>query len=385
MTEEGNLASALRQILERRLDAYLADLRRMTSIDCGTGQKAGIDLVANLAAERMREAGGAVELIEHPLAGNDVVGRFRGKGSSRILLLCHSDTVYPPGTAAQRPFRIEEGRIFAPGVADMKSGLLSAIYAVSALLESGFDNFAEVIVECNSDEEGPPRHSIPTIEDLARRVDVVLCMEAARANGDMVSARKGVAGYSIHAAGRESHAGVAPNIGRNAIVALCDRIVEIWGLNGMLEGLTVNPGVITGGTVANTVPGEASCQVDLRVSRAIDVERFDEALQRLLATSIIPDVQFQADKHLGMPPMEKTSLSARLVELAQQAALESGFSVNDTTTGGGSDGAYAAAVGTPVLDGLGPIGGAAHSEGEYVLIESILPRTAMVARLMTLL
>ncbi|HZT97356.1 MAG TPA: M20/M25/M40 family metallo-hydrolase, partial [Chloroflexota bacterium] len=171
---------------------------------------------------------------------------------------------------------------------------------------------------------------------------------------------------------------------RNAIVALSDRIVKIWALNGFRPGLTVSPGVIHGGTVANTVPGHASCQVDVRVARAVDVEAFDLALQDILAASIIPDVRFHVEKHLGMPPLEKTEASVRLVGLARRAAEEIGFAVEDTATGGGSDGAYAAAAGADVLDGLGPVGGGAHSEREYVEIDTIVPRTAMVSRLITL-
>jgi glutamate carboxypeptidase len=210
-------------------------------------------------------------------------------------------------------------------------------------------------------------------------------LEAARANGDIVSARKGVVIYTLTAHGRESHAGVAPESGRNAVVALSERIVELWRLNGMRPGLTINPGIIAGGTAANTVPAEASCVVDLRVAALQDVEIFETAVATLLSESVIPDITFDLQKELGMPTMEKTEESQRLVDVAILAANELGFSLADTSTGGGSDGAYASEVGIPVLDGLGPVGGGAHSDREYVELDSIIPRTSMLARLVTLL
>jgi glutamate carboxypeptidase len=380
-----SLTETFRSIIQNNLDAYLRDLQTLTAIDCGTHQKAGLDVVARFIAERLHALDAAVQIIENHAAGNDVIGRINGKGGSRILLLCHTDTVYPPGTAASRPYRVEGNRAFAPGIADMKAGLLSALYALAALRTIGYDDFARITVICNSDEEAAPRHSVALIQEEARQADVALCLEAARANGSIVSARKGVAVYSVTAHGRESHAGVAPEAGRNAIVALADRVLAIWGLNGLRPGLTVNPGVFKGGTTVNTVPGEALCRFDVRVVRQDDLIVFESALVESLGSSLIPDITFEVETQLGMPPMEKTEASARLVRLAQQAAGELGFHVVDTATGGGSDGSYAAAVGTPTLDGLGPIGGSAHSEWEYIELDSIVPRTAMLARLITLI
>jgi glutamate carboxypeptidase len=267
----------------------------------------------------------------------------------------------------------------------MKSGLLTAIYAVAALADVGFDRFGTITILCNSDEEAPPRHSLEFIQSAAREADVAFCLEAGRPNGDIVSARKGVVIYTLTARGRESHAGVAPEVGRNAVVALSERIVHIWHLNGMRPGLSVNPGLIAGGTAANTVPGEATCVIDLRVRALEDIEAFEAEVEACLSASIIPDITFDLQKDLGMPPMEKTAASQRLVDLAVASANELGFWVCDAATGGGSDGAHASAVGTPVVDGLGPVGGGAHSEREYIELDTIVPRTAMLARMVTLL
>lgn len=379
------LSSVLREAFEAKLDAYMRDLQALTAIDCGTHEKAGIDAVAAIVAERLHEVGATVEIIENQDAGNDVVGRVEGAGAKRVLLLCHMDTVYPPGTCAARPYRVEGNRAYAPGIADMKSGLLSAVYAVGALRNSEYHDFDRITILCNSDEEtAAQRHSVSLIQEEARAADVALCLEAGRASGDIVSARKGVAVYHLTAHGRESHAGVAPEMGRNAVVALAERISCIWRLNGLRPGMTVNPGVFTGGTAPNTVPGEATCLVDLRFLRQEDRQVFEDALTDCLAQSVVPEITFDLHTHPGMPPMERTAETERLVLLAQKAARELGFSVADTATGGGSDAAYASAVGTPALDGLGPIGGAAHSEREYIELDSVGPRTAMLARLITL-
>ena len=385
MTIANGLAERLHSAVEARYESYVEDLRSLTALDCGTGNKSGIDRAVDVVVARLRGFGGQVQVIENTTAGNDLVAKFNGAGGPNVLMLCHSDTVYPVGTAPSRPFRIEGDRALAPGVSDMKSGLLTAVYAVAALSDVEFDRFGAITVLCNSDEEAPPRHSLELIRDCARQADAVFCLEAARANGDIVSARKGVVIYTLTAHGRESHAGVAPESGRNAVVALSERIVELWRLNGMRPGLTINPGIIVGGTAANTVPAEASCVVDLRVAALQDVEIFETAVATLLSESVIPDITFDLQKELGMPTMEKTEESQRLVDAAILAANELGFSLADTSTGGGSDGAYASEVGTPVLDGLGPVGGGAHSDREYVELDSIIPRTAMLARLVTLL
>lgn len=380
----GEISRKLVESLDSRYAAYLADLRLLTSIDCPTGHKPGLDQVAAQIESWLEDLGATVTTIENAYAGNDILGVLNGSGSRNIMILCHTDTVYPLGTVGQRPFRIEDGHALAPGVCDMKGGLLSALYAVRALGDIGYRDYGSITVFCNSDEEAAPRHSVELIQSTARSADCVLTMEPARVNGDVVSARKGVIVYTVMAHGREAHAGVNPNLGRNAIVALADRILEIWKLNGKLPGLNVNPGLIRGGSAVNTVAGEATCEIDVRISRTEDMETFDTLLRGILNTSLIPDVTFDATKDHTMPPMEKTEASQRVVDLAKQAAQEIGFELADTFTGGGSDGAYAAQTGVPVLDGLGPIGGFAHSEHEYLALDSVVPRTALLARLMTL-
>jgi glutamate carboxypeptidase len=372
-------------VLHGQLDGYVEDLHALTAIDCPSMYKPGLDAVADWVSARLVALGAQTRVIANQDTGDDIVGIFRGTGGARILLLCHMDTVYPVGTAGLRPLRVEGRKILAPGAADMKAGILTALYACSALSQLGWRAFEQVTVLCTSDEEAAPRHSVETIKTHAADSDCVFCMEPARANGDVVSARKGSVVYDIVAHGKESHAGVNPGDGRNAIVALANLLTQAWALTGQLPGLTVSPGVIAGGTATNVVPALARCSIDVRVTSAPHVDAVLEMIRDFSRHPLIPDVTFEVSHLPPMPPMEKTAASQHLVELAQRAAAEIGFAVNDTFTGGGSDGAHAASTGTPVLDGLGPIGGHAHSEDEYVEIDSIVPRTAMLARMITLL
>ena len=287
---------------------YMDDLRALSSIDCPTSYKDGVDSVARIVGHRLEAVGAQVETIANRDAGIDIIGRFKGPGSKRVLFLCHMDTVYPVGTVAQRPYVIEAGRILAPGVCDMKAGLLSAIYAVAALLDTGYQDFQELTVLCNSDEESAPRHSIGTIRREAADASCVFCMEAARANGDIVSSRKGVAVFEVDSHGRESHAGVSPEQGRNAIVALADRLVEVWKLNGLKDGLTLSPGLIGGGSAVNTVPGNAHCSIDVRVRTSGDLDFITGRLQEVFTQSVIPEVSFTVRNMHTMPPLEEDGI-----------------------------------------------------------------------------
>jgi len=370
--------------LEGKFDTYLDDLRTLVSIDSGSYDKAGVDAVNAWLEERLTKLGFTVE--RHPQAefGDDLLATLRGKGQGRLLLLGHSDTVFPAGTAAERPMTIQGDKILGPGTCDMKAGLLTGIYALEALREIGFDDYKSISYLCVSDEEiGGERHSIPLIRSQARRADAVLTLEAARENGDIVSARKGVCWYIVEAFGKSAHAGVEPEKGRNAIVALAHQIIALDTLNGLKPGMTVNTGYIEGGLAPNIVPDYAKIRVDLRALSKDDMREFEDTFQEQLAKTEIPGVKvaFRAEEGSYVPPMERTPAVMKLEELAQEAARELGFALKGASTGGGSDACFAAAEGIPVLDGLGPIGGLDHSPHEYVELSGIVPRTALLAKL----
>lgn len=371
----------LQSYLATQLPAYLADLRALVSLDSGSDDKAGVDRVVDWLLARLTALGFTVERHPQPVLGDNVRATLRGRGTKRILLLGHSDTVFPTGTAAQRPMQIVGPKVLGPGVCDMKGGLLTGLYAVQALQAAGVDSFGEIVFLCVSDEEIGQRGSVPLIRETARQVDVAFTLEAARANGDIVTARKTVRWATLEAFGKAAHAGVEPEKGRNAILALARQLDALDRLNSFRPGVTVNAGVIEGGRQPNVVPDYAKAGLDLRAWRQVDMDDLLAAIHNQLAAPTVPDVRmsFVADENSGMPAMERTPQVIALESLTQQVAAALGFVVNGAATGGASDASFVAAEGTPVLDGLGPIGGLDHGPDEYIEVESIVPRTALLA------
>ena len=301
-------------------------------------------------------------------------------------MIGHSDTVYPDGTVAQYPFRRADGRIFGPGANDMKAGLLAGLYALKVLREAGFENLAELGLFVNSEEEIGSPISRTIYPALARGADAALVLESARSNGNIVSARKGSGTYILRVSGKSAHAGVDPQKGANAILALENYLIEIAKLYKMNNGLTINVGVVRGGMRPNVVPDFAEAQIDLRVVEAEDARAFEEKLRAIAAQEFVPGTRAQVSGGISTPPMPQTPATARLVEFAKEAAAENGFKMDDVVTGGASDGNMIAGEGVPVLDGLGPVGGHDHNAAEeYVVEDSIIPRVTMLARLIQLI
>jgi glutamate carboxypeptidase len=308
--------------------------------------------------------------------------RWKGKGKAHILLVGHMDTVYSDGTADQFPFRRRGVRLMGPGVNDMKGGLLNGLYALRAVAQSSMDRFAEIGMFCNSEEEVGSPVSRELYAQFARGVDAALILEPARESGAIVSARKGVGTYRLTVRGKSAHAGVEPEKGANAILALARYTEGLQSLNGLRPGLTLNIGVVHGGTRPNVVAELAEAEIDVRILRAADAAEAEQAMRAALAREVVPGTTAELSGGMSNPPMEKTDASARLVALAQDAARELGFEIEDVATGGGSDGNYTAALGVPTLDGLGPIGGKGHNAMEEWMDEkSIVPRAAMLAGL----
>jgi glutamate carboxypeptidase len=372
---------ALVDFLEARREAFIADLGGLVGIDCGTTNKAGVDAVGEIMRGHLERTGFAVEVLPVERFGDCLVGRVRGTGTARIVLLGHLDTVYPDGTVAERPMTIRDGRVLGPGTNDMKAGLLAGAYAVDALHSAGFGDFAEIAFFCNSEEEVGSPVSRDLYADVVRAADACLVLEGGRADGSIVSARKAGGRYRLHVTGRSAHAGVEPEKGANAVHELAHRIVAIQALGGMRPGTTVSVGVVRGGTRANVVPDAAEAEVDVRIAAAGDIPDVDAAIRAAAAATVVPGTSVEVRGGIGMWPMERTPAVARLVDLARGVARELGIDLRDVATGGLSDANRAARWGTPVLDGLGPVGGLDHSPDEYVELDSIVPRTALLAGL----
>jgi glutamate carboxypeptidase len=380
MTSE---AQALAAYLEARLPLYLDELRQLCAIECPTSSKAGVDEAG--AWVRRWLARRAWELREWPdaTAGDSLTATVHGSGKLRVLLAAHLDTVYPIGVAAERPLRIDGDIVLGPGSADNKSGLLSALYAMAALEDLGLlGPIGAITLMCGGDEETDMRSSLAVMHELAPQHDIALVLEAGRENGDIVGARKGGGNFVLETHGRAAHAGVEPEKGAHAVLALAHHIVALQGLNGMREGVTVNVGVIAGGSVPNAVPDYARAVIDARVLRPEDIEPLVEALRAEAARAIVPGVRAELHGGWGAPPMAYTPEIEALARLADTCAQELGFRVHAAATGGVSYANYLAGMGLPALDGLAPAGGLDHSPREYIQVSSIVPRTALLALLM---
>lgn len=367
--------------LESSRAAFLDDLAALVNGDCGTYNKAGVDRMGEWVSARCKAWGWEVERFPQAKFGDCWLARIRGNGEGRLMLIGHLDTVYPDGTAAARPMKIVGALVRGPGTSDMKSGLLVGMYALRALQNIGWRDFAEIVFFFNSEEEIGSPVSRPLYSQVAREMNAAFVLEAARANGDIVSARKGSGDFTVRVKGKSAHAGVEPEKGANAILELAHQIIALHKLNGLAPGVTVNAGVIGGGIRSNVVPAEAWALVDARAADAAGAEKIRRAIVEMNGHATVPGTQVEVEGGFNFQPMTKTRAIADLVELAQRVARELGFEVKDAATGGASDANTIAGLGVPVLDGLGPIGGSDHSPDEYIDADSIVPRTALLAGL----
>src|SRR3954453_21677978 len=377
---------ALRTGISADLPAYLDDLRHLVDIDCGSYTPGGVGEVGQWVSAFLAGLGAEVETRPDPARrlGATVVATFHGQADGpRVLLIGHMDTVFDPGTAAERPFRIDDGIAYGPGVTDMKSGLLAGLYALKAIItERGGLPFERLVFIANPDEEIGSPSSTPHIDAIARSMDVALVLECARANGDIVSARKGILDLRLTVHGRAAHAGVEPEKGRSAILEAARIVDELHALNGRWDGVTVNVGVISGGTRPNVVAERCSLEVDIRAVTRDALETAEAEIRRIAKATVVPDVTVDFAPMARWWPMEKLERSGRLVDHARSVAAVLGFDVADTSTGGASDANTTAGLGIPSLDGLGPIGGNDHAPAEYLDLDSVVPRTALLAGLL---
>jgi len=378
---------AVARAVEDRRDEFTEALGALVAIDSGTYTPKGVNEVADVLEGRFRGSGWEVDRRPHRPEGEGnqlgdvLVARVEGSGSRRVLLVCHMDTVWPEGTAAERPFRVQGDRGYGPGVSDAKSGLLAGIEAVDTLRRLGMDSFGHVTFVCNPDEEVGSPFSGDAITEVGRQSDVAFVLEAGRANGDIVSARKGITTIHVELTGRAAHAGVEPEKGHHAVLDGAMKTVALQGVNGRFPGVTVNVGVLSGGTRSNVVPDRCVLEIEVRAWESAALKEAMEAIRRILELPNVPGVRAAVDLTTEYPPMERGPSSARLVETAQRLARDLGFDLADASTGGVSDANLVAAAGTPVLDGLGPVGGDDHSPDEWVDLAGVAPRVAILAGL----
>ncbi|HEY8167775.1 MAG TPA: M20 family metallopeptidase [Candidatus Limnocylindrales bacterium] len=380
---------AVRSAVEGALPRFLGELARLVNIDCGSYTRDGVNEVATWVAAALAELGATVDRRRDPSGrlGDTVVATFeRDRSGPRLLLIGHMDTVFDPGTAAARPFRVADGIATGPGVTDMKGGLLAGLHALAALRATAADAadwlpVGRLVFIANPDEEIGSPSSTPHIRAAALESDVALVLECARQNGDIVSARKGIVDLRLTYHGRAAHAGVEPEKGRNALLAAAHQVVALQALNGRWPGVTVNVGVVRGGTRPNVVPESAVVEVDLRSPTRADLEAAEAEVRAIAASSHVPDVTTTIEEMGRHWPMERLPAAEPLIAAAVAIAARLGFELHDASTGGASDANTTAGLGVPSLDGLGPVGGNDHAPGEYLEVASIVPRTTLLALL----
>ncbi len=378
----------LRDLVVPRRDEFLAELEAMVNVDCGSYTPDGVNEIVDMCERRFHDWGWTVDRqpaqIDAQRLGDLLIGRLDGSGGRRVLLVGHTDTVFDPGTARERPFTIEGSIAKGPGVSDMKSGLLTGMFAVQALRDGGIDAFDHITYVCNPDEEIGSPFSGPVIKTLAAEHDVAFVLEGGRENGDIVSARKGITDYTLTVLGRAAHAGVEPERGRSAIAAAADLTTRVQALNGRWPGVTLNVGTIHGGTRTNVVPERCVLELEVRSPVTTALEEAEREIERICAEPSMPDTTVEVERASWHRPMERTDAIASLAARAASFATELGFELHDAATGGASDANTIAAVGTPVLDALGPVGGDDHAPGEWIDLDSVVPRIAVLAGLIGL-
>lgn len=377
-----SLALEVEAYVRQHLARYVEELRELCSIDSNTYYKIGLDTVAKMLAARLRSLDMNVTVLEQAQYGNDLLAIVRGSGSGNVALLGHTDTVYPVGTAAARPVWVERNTVYGPGVADMKGCILMAIYAIEAMLALGYSPFAELRFLCVSDEEIPEQHCAHLFHQVLHGSRAALVLEAAQANGDIISARKACVWYKLRAKGRAAHAGMEPEKGRNAIIELAHHMLQFQSLNGWREGVTISPGMFSGGIAFNVVPDYAEVIFDVRYLYPQDRVETEMQWLEMMQKHLVPDVELILEAAPDFKePMVPTPESMKLVRLAQEIAGVLGIALDHTLVGGAGDAGYASQLGIPVLDGLGPVGGLDHSPGEYIQLDSVPQRAALLAAL----
>lgn len=374
---------AVLRSLSKEQNNMLAMLRRFVESESPSTAKTAVDRFSAMVGGAARALHGRVQWFESQQTGKHLRAEFRchsRRAAGQILLLGHLDTVWEVGTLRRMPFRIRQGRAYGPGVFDMKAGIVMGLFAVQALQERKIPVRKKLVFLLTADEEIGSGSSRRIIEREARRSDFVLVLEPAHGpQGALKTARKGVGDFLIHVQGRPAHAGLEPEKGSSAVVELCRQILRLEKLADRRRGITLNAGVISGGTRANVVPAEAVAHLDARVLRRQDMNELERKIRSLKPFD--PRTRMEIQGGFNRPPLERTPQGASLFERARSIADSLGMRLQEAAVGGGSDGNFTAALGVPTLDGLGAVGEGAHAPDENIIITELPRRAALLAGL----
>lgn len=375
-TQESHWRERLRYF-ESRQDEVLSLIRELVEIESPSDNKAAADRMGTFVTQTFAALGGNVKLHHASEYGNHLQIDFAGRENAKpVLLLGHFDTVYSLGTLPGMPCRIEDGKMYGPGVFDMKSGIALMFTAIQGLQAWHGQLPRPVTVFLVSDEEVGSSSSRSITESLARQSAGVLVLEpSAGARGAVKTARKGVGDYTLRVTGIAAHAGLDPGKGHSAILELARQLTVIFKLNDLRRGISVNPGIIRGGTRTNVVAAEAAAEIDVRISHAKQARAIDKKLRSLKPFDKHCKILFEGG--INRMPMERNAGVIALYKKAQSIAKQIGWKLEEAAVGGGSDGNFTAALGIPTLDGLGGVGQGAHAVHEHIVIAE-LPRRALL-------
>ena len=377
------MRSLLRELRGRERE-ILHLLGQFVRCESPSHEKAAVDLLGQMVAGEWRRRGAKVHVLRQTKRGNHVRAEMwlgAGKPAGQLLVLGHLDTVFPLGTLAKMPFRISGGRAWGPGTFDMKAGIAMALAAVDAMRAVGIRPRKRLVFLWTSDEEIGSDTSRREIEREARRSDAVLVLEPSLGpDGRLKTARKGVGTAEIIVTVRAAHAGIDPRAGVNAVHELALQIARLAKMSDPRRGITVQATVIAGGTASNVIPDHACAEVDIRYARLADAPKLDRKLHGL--RPILRGARVEVRGGVNRPPLERTAAVRELFRRAQSLMREMGLPLQESSTGGGSDGNFTAALGVPTLDGLGAVGDGAHSPREHVVIRALPERAALLAGLL---
>ena len=361
-----------------KLPWFLSNLEQLVRVESPSEDPAAVNAAQELTAGWAAALRGKIKRYPQKNFGDVYELRF---GSSRrrkpVLILGHLDTVWPHGTLKSMPWLNKDGRLSGPGVLDMKAGVIMALTAISVLTELNL--LRPVTLLLVSEEEIGSPISRPVTERIAKESSAVFVLEPAQGLA-YKTARKGVGHYDLHVTGVGAHSGVDFETGHSAVLELARQIERIAGFTNLSRGLTVNPGVISGGTRSNVIAAEAHAEIDVRIARASDEKRVERLFRSLKPFDRACRLTLTGG--LNRPPMERKAGTIALFKQAKILAADLGFALDEAATGGGSDGNFTAALGIPTLDGMGAIGAGAHAAHEHILIEHIVPRTALLAAML---
>jgi glutamate carboxypeptidase len=374
--------------LATQQDAMLAELERMVNTDGGSYDKAGVDAVGAQIRAFCEGHGIPVELVPRRRHGDCLKARVEGGGDGlvgsgnmkrSIVLMGHRDTVFPKGEPARRPFRVENGTAYGPGVADMKAGLVMNMFVLAAFRKFGGAPGPLLGLFTGDEEIGSPEGR-EVIEATAREARVVFNSEPGRPSGNIVTGRKGGVFSVFDVEGKAAHSGGSFEAGVSAIGELAHKITAIHALTDLKRGITLNVGLVSGGQSVNTVAPWAQGQIDLRYVDPADRDEVMGKIHAIVARSFVPGTRATLTIRGEFLPLTQTPTAARLFEMYREAAAESGLSIEGEFSGGCADSGFTAAVGAPTICSVGPVGGKAHSPEEYLEVASMVPRAQAMAR-----